>query len=305
MRNCFVALIAFVALAVASEAQPAKPQRPVVAIDHVVIISVDGMRPDLVLLGNAPVMRDMVHRGAYTFWARTTAVSITLPSHVSMLTGVNPRKHKIEWNDDLPLKHPVYPQMPTLFEMAKNAGYTTALVTGKEKFEPLTKPGTLDFAFLPTQDYETDEPVCDKAVEVIAQMKPDVLFVHFPATDKTGHKYGWGSHEQLAAVERVDACIGRIVTALKDAGLFESTFVVVSADHGGQGLTHGPEDARSRQIPWLATGPGVKADFDLTQITGLDVRTEDTCATACWLLGLPLPGYFDGKPVRDAFAERK
>jgi predicted AlkP superfamily pyrophosphatase or phosphodiesterase len=283
----------------------AKPQRPISEVEHVVIISVDGLRPDRLLLADTPVLHGMVAQGSYSFWAKTTVVSITLPSHVSMLTGVNPRKHKIEWNDDLPLKEPVYPARPTLFEMARQVGYRTALVSGKAKFEALTKPGTLDYQFVPEKDLETDEPVCDKAVEVIAGLKPNVLFVHFPADDKAGHKYGWGSPEQLAVIAKVDTCIGRIRDALAKAGLAEKTFMVVTSDHGGAGLSHGPEDPRSRTIPWIATGPRVRKKFDLTQIADLDIRTEDTCATACWLLGLPQPVYFDGKPVRQAFSEGK
>ena len=48
-------------------------------------------------------------------------------------------------------------------------------------------------------------------------------------------------------------------------------------------------------------GPGVRAGIDLTQSAALELRTEDTCATACWLLGLALPVNFDGTPVRAAF----
>ncbi|MSU23459.1 MAG: alkaline phosphatase family protein [Opitutus sp.] len=298
--------LAAVTVALAQSPAPvAQPQRPIPEIEHIVIISVDGLRPDRLLLANSPVMHAMVQEGAYTFWAKTTAVSITLPSHVSMLTGVNPRKHKIEWNDDLPLKEPVYPKQPTIFEMAKKIGYTTALVSGKAKFGPLTKPGTLDYVFMPEKDLEVDEPVCVQAVDVITRLKPNVLFVHFPANDKAGHKYGWGSAEQMVAIEKADACIGRIVAALEQAGIKGSTFMIVTADHGGAGLTHGPDDPRSRTIPWIATGPRVRKKFDLTQIDLLEVRTEDTGATACWLLGLALPVYFDGKPVRQAFLEGK
>ncbi len=109
----------------------------------------------------------------------------------------------------------------------------------------------------------------------------------------------------MAVIEKVDACIGRIIAALETAGIKSSTFMVVTADHGGAGLSHGPEDPRSRTIPWIAMGPHVRKKFDLTQIGSLDVRTEDTCVTACWLLGLALPAYFDGSPVRQAFVEGK
>lgn len=279
-----------------------KPARPIPAIERVLIISIDGLRPDRLLLADTPVMHGLIKQGAYTMWAQTTAVSVTLPSHVSMLTGVAPGKHGIVWNTNLQLQTTIYPNRPTVFEMAKQAGYSTALVSGKAKFRFLAKPGTLDHVFLPKdQDYEADEAVTDEAVRTIATLKPEMLFVHLLANDKSGHKYGWGSPEQLATIARADICVGRILVALEQAGLKASTLVIVTSDHGGAGLTHGPEDPRSRNIPWIVTGPGIKAGFDLTQIADLTVRTEDTCVTACWVLGLPLPEYFDGKPVLPAF----
>lgn len=283
----------------AGVAQP--PARPIPAIEHVLIISVDGLRPDRLLLADTPALHALLKGGAYTMWAKTTGFATTLPSHTSMLTGTNPRRHGIEWNADLPLQEVIYPKYPTIFEVAKKAGHTTAFVSGKSKFEPLIKPGTLDYAFVPGEDFEADEPVCDEAVKVIAQLKPALLFVHLPAADKAGHKYGWGAPEQLATIARADACVGRILAALEQAGIRGATFVIVTSDHGGQGKTHGPSDERSRNIPWIASGPGVKAGFDLTQIESLEVRTEDTSATALYLLGLPLGDYLEGKPVLPAF----
>jgi len=71
------------------------------AVEHVVIVSVDGLRPDMMLRTNTPVMKSLMRSGCYTMWARTTEVSITLPSHVSMLTGVVPERHAIWWNIEL------------------------------------------------------------------------------------------------------------------------------------------------------------------------------------------------------------
>lgn len=278
-----------------------RPVRPIPAIERVVIISIDGLRPDRLLLADTPVLHAMVKEGAYTFWAKTTAVSITLPSHVSMLTGVTPGKHGIEWNDDLPLSTIVYPYYPTIFETAKLGGYTTAMVAGKSKFSPLTKPGTLDYVFLPEKNLDADSLVADEAVKAIKQIKPDLLFVHFPCVDRAGHHFGWGSSEQLTAIALADVAVGRVLAALDEAGVRQSTFIIVTADHGGAGKTHGADDARSRHIPWIATGPGVRKNFDLTQLADLELRTEDTAATALYLLGAPLPMYLDGKPVLSAF----
>jgi len=278
-----------------------RPVRPIPAIERVVIISIDGLRPDRLLLADTPVIHAMVQAGTYTFWAKTTAVAITLPSHVSMLTGMTPDKHGIEWNSDLPFSTPVYPLFPTIFETAKLGGYTTALVTGKTKFSPLAKPGTIDHLFMPETNGLEDDQVADEAVKIIQQFKPDLLFVHFPTVDRMGHKFGWGSAEQLAAIGLADRGVGKVMAALDESGLRKSTFVIITSDHGGQGKTHGADDARSRHIPWIASGPGVVKNFDLTQFAELEVHTEDTAVTALYLLGAPLPVYLQGKSILSAF----
>src|SRR3954467_15138990 len=108
----------------------AQTTRPVPQIRRALIVSVDGLRPDVLLRADAPRIRQLYRGGSFTFWARSTPASITLPTHVSMLTGCTPEMHTIMWNGDLPLSRPVYPRVPTLFELAKKAGYTTALVAG-------------------------------------------------------------------------------------------------------------------------------------------------------------------------------
>ncbi len=280
-----------------------KPQRPIPAVEHVLIISIDGLRPDRALLADMPTLRAMARDGAYTFWARTTAVSITLPSHTSMLTGVTPRKHGVEWNSDLPLTEPVYPRVPTIFELAKNAGYTTALVAGKSKFSTLAKPGSVTWTAIPEEKNSsgTHATVTAAAVSIIEEHKPALIVVHYNEVDSMGHKHGWGSPEQHAKIEETDGELARLLESLDRAGIRNSTTIILSSDHGGAGRTHGPDDARSRHIPWIASGAGVLKGVDLTGDAALQVDTEDTAVTACWLLGLPLLPYFDGKPVLSAF----
>lgn len=278
-----------------------KPQRPIPAIEHIVIISIDGLRPDRALLANMPAMRSMLRDGTYTFWAKTTAMAITLPSHVSMLTGVIPQKHGILWNEELPLAKPYYPKVPTVLEMATKVGYETAMIAGKAKFHALNKPGTITYVYVATEEKDTNQEVVNEAVKILEAHKPALTFIHFADVDTVGHAKGWGSREQLAAIEKTDTQLAEIFAALDRAQLRSSSVVLLTADHGGAGLTHVPDDPRSRHIPWIVVGPGVRKNFDLTQIAALEVRTEDTCATTCWLLGLPQMPYFDGKPVREAF----
>jgi arylsulfatase A-like enzyme len=287
--------------------------RPIAAVRHVIIISCDGLRPDVLLRADAPNLRRMMARGSFTLWARTIPIAITLPSHTSMLTGVYPEKHGITWNDDEPEMG--YPKVPTLFALAKKAGYTTAIATGKSKFSTLSKPGTVDWMNIPiAQRVEgknevkgtmfEDAVVAKQASEIIASHQPNVMFIHFPGPDKIGHSLGWGTPEQVAIVREVDAGIGRILDTIERERMADSTVVIVSADHGGAVKGHGGvaegkpiDDPRSRAIPWICAGAGVREDYDLTREPKLTVNTVDTFATACWLLAIP-PGDVDGKPVK-------
>lgn len=290
------ALLAFFLLAsVAFADGPASPP------PRVLIVSIDGLRPDLALRAATPNLHHLAESGSFSFWARTTPLAITLPSHTSMLTGVIPRKHEIEWNRDLPLREPIYPNFPTLMEVAKKHGYTTAMAAGKSKFGILAKPGTLDWQWIAATSTSQDEDVAEQAVRIIREHQPQVMFVHLPSVDNVGHARGWGSAEQLATIGQADACLGRLLAALDELKLTEQTVIILTADHGGAGRTHGPDDPRSRHIPWIVAGPGVRKNLDLTTYADLTINTEDTFATASYVLKIPLAKNIDGKPIKEAF----
>lgn len=274
---------------------------PVQGVKHVLLISIDGLRPDLALRANMPTLRGMLRDGSFTFWARTTDVSVTLPSHTSMVTGVSPSKHGVTWNDEAPRKNR-YPLVPTVMELASRAGYVTAMVAGKSKFATLAKPGVLACSFVPAPDVGvvSNEVVVARTEECIAESAPDLLFVHLPDVDSAGHDRGWGSADQIAALEKTDTALARIFEALRRAGMQASTVVILSADHGGAGLSHGPNDVRSQAIPWIIAGPGIRQGYDLSGTEGLNVHTEDTAATILYLLGLPRAGYLQGRAVMAA-----
>jgi len=296
------ALIALFVAASLLHAQPASASDD----RRVLVISVDGLRPDLALLADCPNLRGLMRRGAYTMWAQTTDWGITLPSHTSMLTGRRIANHGVTWNgNDVPAGIEYqHPQCPTLFQLAKEAGYSTAIVAGKLKFRTLARPGTVDWLSLPEDSSRDDEVTADAAVALIGEYAPRVMLLHLARVDSAGHREGWGSPEQLAAVETADACIGRVLAALEQRGVLDETLIIVSADHGGFGKSHHGGDPRGLHIPWIAAGPGVRAGYDLTRERDLVVKTEDTFATACVFLGIELPKC-EGVAVAAAFEEMR
>jgi predicted AlkP superfamily pyrophosphatase or phosphodiesterase len=272
----------------------------------VLIVSIDGLRPDLALLASTPNLRRLCKTGSYTFWAKTIDYPVTLPSHISMLTGVLPQKHGVWTNSDWSYADIPRPQVPTLFEAAKGAGFTTALVSGKPKFETLAQPNSLDWYYVPqTYTGVKDLDLAERAAAIIRSHRPQVMFVHLPGVDAAGHHDGWGSDAQLNAIHTADKALGRILHELQRQSLLDQTVILVTADHGGTGLSHWQDTDRNTHIPWIITGPGIRKNVDLTQYRDLTVHTCDTFATACHLLKIPLPDDITGKPVRHAMEQEE
>jgi len=262
---------------------------------RLLIVSFDGLRPDLALRADMPTLRGLMKDGSFSFWARTTEMAVTLPSHTSMLTGLIPAKHGITFNDTQVNQ---FPKVPTLMTLAKQAGYTTAVVAGKQKFITLAQPGAVDWNSI--EDQPLDVETAKQAVRMIAEHQPEVLFVHLAGIDYSGHALGWGTDEQIAAIEEADRALALILKRLKDSNLYHETVILLTADHGGAGRTHGPDDSRSRHIPWIISGPNIRKNYDLTLDPQLVINTEDTFATACWILGIAAPEGIDGKAIATA-----
>jgi predicted AlkP superfamily pyrophosphatase or phosphodiesterase len=157
-------------------------------VDHVIVISIDGGKPASILNSKMPVLNSMVAEGGSTFRAKTIMPSLTLPSHVSMLTGVSPGVHKITWNMWNPLYGSV--RVPTVFSLAKKSGFSTALFATKDKFKHLQVKDSLDRFSLEATDAMT---AAQLASEYLKESKPKLLFVHLPDSDVAGHAYGWES----------------------------------------------------------------------------------------------------------------
>jgi predicted AlkP superfamily pyrophosphatase or phosphodiesterase len=261
-------------------------------IKHVVIISIDGLRPDAIEQAEMPTFRALRAKGAYSPAAQTILPSVTLIAHASMLGGMKPKKHGITWNELDPARGKIHG--PTLFSVAHAAGLSTAMVVGKPKLEHLVLPDSVD-----NFDYAgfTDRQMVNHALAVIQAGLPNVLFIHLPDVDSAGHAAGWMSVGQLKVASMTDGLLGEIVAALETGGYLKNTLLIITADHGGQGVSHGGNSPEETTIPWLAVGPGVPAGVTLNS----PIVIYDTAATALYALKIPIPTEWDGRPVLELF----
>jgi predicted AlkP superfamily pyrophosphatase or phosphodiesterase len=270
--------------------EPTFTSTPTPLARRVLILSIDGLRPDAIPLAPMPNLMALMESSAYTLSAQTIRLSATLPAHASMLTGQCPQKHGVDWNDYLPERG--FALGTDLFDIAHAAGMQTAMFVGKEKLRQVTEPTSTDiFQFINDRDLIVTE-------NIIQNFPSDfrLLFIHFATTDDMGHVYGWLSGEQLSVIYRADQAIAQILAELDARGIRNETLIIITADHGGLGNSHTSGFPEDMTIPWIASGAGIEPK----QLTS-PVYTTDTAATAAYALDLKIPSEWDGDPVYEAF----
>lgn len=255
----------------------------------------DGVRPDAIHAAHTPVIHRLAREGAAAWKARTVMPSCTLPCHTSMLRGVPPERHGITTNTFQPLVRPV----PSLIDVAKDAGLTTGFFYNWEELRDLAAPGKLDVALMTANCHTAagDRHIAEATVRYLEEVDFDLLFVYFGWPDECAHKAGWMSDAYLDAISNADACLGTVLEALGRLGRLEETTTLVLSDHGGHERTHGTEMDEDMTIPWVLHGPGVRSGSEIEA----PVFIYDTPSTLTHALGIQPSPKWDGRVIQEAF----
>jgi hypothetical protein len=237
------------------------------AIDHVILISVDGMRPEAILpplVDQHPAMKQLT-QGAYTTQARCDPdISITLPNHIDMITGrlvAGKDGHGWVGNTDPPsrkmggtlhLKPGHY--ISSVFDVAHDAGLQTAMISGKWKFVLFEQSYGEDAGGLDdvAPNYGKDKIDCfvcspnsmDQVQQLAAfiqgasdRQKKTFTFLHLALPDFVGHASGWDLSDGSAyrqALTEIDHALGAILSKINNSPtLKDRVAIVLTADHGG------------------------------------------------------------------------
>ena len=118
--------------------------------DHVILVSIDGFRPDFYLDERwpAPMLQQMAREGASAEGVRAIFPSVTFPAHTTLVTGVGTEGHRILYNT---VFQPDGPggiwywdfdaiAAPTLWEIVAESGGTTASLLW-----PVTRGAPIDW----------------------------------------------------------------------------------------------------------------------------------------------------------------
>jgi hypothetical protein len=270
--------------------------------ERVLIIGIDNLGTDALQFARTPNLNALIREGALSLKARGVMPTVSQPNWCSMLTGAGPEQHGVTSNAWLQDNATIEPTardsagyFPSIFSELRNQrpDSKTAVFYDWQGLTNILNPNVMNI-FLKTKDYKQ---TIEMAIPYIVKNKPTLALVYIGQPDFTGHDFGFDSEEYYRAVEDADKEIGRLIDALKKAGLYADTHIFVITDHGGLGREHGGESMTELQVPWLLVGPGVLKNRLIEQ----PINTYDTASTIALLLRLKQPYVWIGRPVLGAF----
>lgn len=303
---------ALLALAcVAGGCRPA-PQRP-----DLVLISVDTWRADRVSVAGettagaptTPRLDAWARAHAVVFRQALAAAPWTLPSHATLLTGLDPLRHAA----NRPF-HPLAPDVETLAERLRARGYATAALVGGGWLDPAygLGRGFERWRSWPRAGHGDEEWEVHSAAALAwldELPRPFFLFLHtydvhdFPRAPRLAPNTPDAERARLydAAVRHMDAHLGPLLQRLSEPARRARTAVIVTSDHGealGEPAADGARDYGHGslrdpvlRVPLLVSLPG-DASFRPASARALvwfvdrQVRGVDVAPTLLELAGL-------------------
>lgn len=280
---------------------------------NVLLVTIDTARADHIGRGKGlPAIEAFLDRATHFRCARAPA-PLTLPSHLTMLTGLLPAHHGIHDNVAPPL--PKDRGFPLLQEEMREAGYATAAFAACSVLGPQTGIGEGFQTFecppsAPEFSGEYNDPPAEERVSAPLRWLENrrgswFLWVHFFDPHAPYQPFRGDARREAVRAEapdavryqgeirRVDAALERLLAAVP-----EGTIVLVASDHG-EGLfehdeaTHGPLCYGTTIDVFLAaTGPGLTPGAEEAGPRGL----ADLAPTIRQWCGLP-PRPTDGAPL--------
>ncbi len=284
----------------------------------VLVISIDTLRADhLPAYGYHDVATpalDALRRDAVLFENAYSHVPLTLPSHVTMLTGQLPPQAGVRDNTGYVLS----PDHPTLAERLRGSGYacgaavsavvlakTSRIDRGFDFYDDNVEaaaPG-LPLGAIQRSGFES-ERIAEGWVGGHAD-RPFFFFLHLyephtPYAPPEPFASTYRDRPYDGEIATADAIVGKFLAFLKARGLYDGAVVILMSDHG-EGLgDHGEEEhglllyRESLHVPLLVKLPGRRrAGESIARPVGL----VDVFPTVLELVGLDVPRGIAGAPL--------
>lgn len=283
-----VLLAAIAVLAIGSMGCP----RPVPKPRNVLLVSLDTVRGDrLGCYGRANAGTsnlDALAARGMLFSDALAPSPLTLPSHVSLMTGLDVERHRVRHNGLFALP----PEATTLSEILQPAGLRSGAFVASAVLAPRQglAQGFATYSFPEAAGdsgmfFLSDRTASAVNAEFLTWLSqaPDAPFfawvhymeAHAPYEPPEPERSRFVSDPYQGEIATMDRAFGELMAALKERGALDNTLVIVVADHGedlgdhGEG-THGLFVYQSTlHVPFIVAGPGVQAGKVIDAPVGL------------------------------------
>ena len=270
---------------------------------HVVVIGIDGWGAYSVPKAeHIPNIRMLMEQGSYTLKKRSVLPSSSAINWASMFNGAPTEMHGYtKWNS----KRPEIPSMienehhkfPTIFSIMREQ-YPDAVIGCIAEWDGIKHvTDTLAMDFFDVVDQKENEHLTQVAEGYIKERKPTLLAVCYDQLDHAGHGDGYDTPEYYKVFEHLDVQVGRIIQAIRDAGIYDDTIILMTGDHGGINKGHGGQTLEELETPFIICGQNVKAQGEISDV----VMQYDTAATIAEIFRLNRPQAWRGVPIYSVF----
>ena len=106
--------------------------------EKVILVLVDGMRPDGLLQCGHPFVSELIANSTHALDAQTVFPSVTLPCHMSLMHSVDPQRHGILTNTYVPQVRPIVGLMDQLHLFGKKCAFFNSWETLRDLSRPKT-----------------------------------------------------------------------------------------------------------------------------------------------------------------------
>lgn len=298
-------------------------------IRNVVLISIDTCRADYLGCYGYPKKitpnLDALADEAVLFENAICSVPITLPSHATMLAGTTPLYHQIHDN----ATYHVAEYNRTIAQILSEHGYRTGAIVSSAV---LDSAYGLDRGFDSYQDEMGQGPAGSRPVERkggattrlvvkwLEEHKDEKFFLflhyfdpHFPYEPPAPFSLLFRDNLYAGEVAYTDNCVGQVIEKTKELGLYDSTLLIITADHGEMLGEHSEKThsyfiyESAIDVPLIFRVPGRSRAIRSSDNVGL----VDIAPTICGMLGVDIPAVMQGRDLseylrtgRSAAAER-
>lgn len=271
---------------------------------HVVLIGLDGWGAYSVSKAEIPNIRKMMNEGCYTLKKRSALPSSSAINWASMFMGAGPELHGyIQWGSKVPelpsrevTENGIFPTIFYLLHKARPEAEIGCLYEW-EGIKYLADTLALDYHAQAPDYNKHPEALCGMAEKYIKEKTPVLLAVCFDNPDHVGHAAGHDTPEYYAKLNELDIYVARIVQAVKDAGMFDETIFIITADHGGINKGHGGKTMQEMETPFIICGKNVKKGGEFSE----SMMQYDVASTIAYIFGLKQPQVWIGRPMKQVF----